>query len=319
MANTTFNGPVRSENGFEVITIDSSTGAVTTVVDFDSTGNAQINGSVDIDNDLTVDDQLLVKDGSHLKYTSTTGFGPADLIVGKGGSLIATANPYAEDTTAAFDLGAKLIYGNNVYRYVGIGGSAVTAGKLLQQPAVVSDHANMSATAVVAVGETAISVETGGTDITLNQYANGYLWVNDVNGEGQMLRVKSNPAHDHSADPSIVITCYDALATALTTNSQLTLLADPSNDLIVAPATETGALMGATVRDMAANKFGWAVIKGPAALLTVGTVVAGNAAVRSGGTAGGVAPATDNVLMEVGDVMAVSANTEYSLINLNLS
>jgi len=54
-------------------------------------------------------------------------------------------------------------------------------------------------------------------------------------------------------------------------------------------------------------------------LLTVGTLVVGNAAVRSGGTAGGVAPATDNVLMEVGDVMAVSANTEYSLINMNLS
>jgi len=30
MANTTFNGPVRSENGFESITINSSTGTVTT-------------------------------------------------------------------------------------------------------------------------------------------------------------------------------------------------------------------------------------------------------------------------------------------------
>jgi len=30
MANTTFNGPVRSQNGFETISIDSTTGAVTT-------------------------------------------------------------------------------------------------------------------------------------------------------------------------------------------------------------------------------------------------------------------------------------------------
>ena len=29
MANTTFNGPVRSQNGFQVISIDSTTGAVT--------------------------------------------------------------------------------------------------------------------------------------------------------------------------------------------------------------------------------------------------------------------------------------------------
>jgi len=38
MANTTFNGPVRSENGFEVININSTTGAVTTTLDIDSTG-----------------------------------------------------------------------------------------------------------------------------------------------------------------------------------------------------------------------------------------------------------------------------------------
>jgi len=301
MANSTFNGPVRSENGFKTIDINSSTGAVTDGLVINADGN------------------IFTDDGGHIQYVAASGFGPADLIVGKGGSQYATANPYAESATQLFPLGSKLIYGNNTYRYVGIGGTAVTAGKLLQQPAVVSDHANMSATAAVAAGETAISVETGGTDITLNQYANGYLWVNDVAGEGQMLRVKSNPAHDHSADPSIVITCYDALATALTTNSQLTLLADPSNDLIVAPAAETGALMGATVIDLTADYFGWAVMSGPAALLTVGTLVVGNAAVRSGGTAGGVAPATDNVLMEVGDVMAVSANTEYSLIMMNLS
>ena len=30
MANTTFSGPVRSQGGFEVITIDASTGTVTT-------------------------------------------------------------------------------------------------------------------------------------------------------------------------------------------------------------------------------------------------------------------------------------------------
>jgi hypothetical protein len=176
----------------------------------------------------------------------------------------------------------------------------------------------MTATAAVAAGETAISVETGGTDITLNQYAGGYLWVNDVNGEGQMLRVKSNPAHDHSADPSIVITCYDDLATALTTSSQLSLIANPNTGLIVAPATETGAIMGATVIDTTASYYAWFTVKGPASLLTVGTLVVGNVAVRSGGTAGGVAPATDNVLTEIGDVMAVSANTEYSLINMNI-
>ena len=38
MANTTFNGPVRSENGFEVINKAASTGVETTVFDVASTG-----------------------------------------------------------------------------------------------------------------------------------------------------------------------------------------------------------------------------------------------------------------------------------------
>lgn len=38
MANTTFNGPVRSENGFEVITKDATSGAVTTSLDIGSDG-----------------------------------------------------------------------------------------------------------------------------------------------------------------------------------------------------------------------------------------------------------------------------------------
>ena len=200
-----------------------------------------------------------------------------------------------------------------------MGSGAVTAGKLVQHAAVIANHTNMTATATTAVGETAISVETSGdTDMTLNQYADGYLWVNDVNGEGQTMRVKSNPAHDHSADPSVVITTYDPLATALTTSSELSLIANPYTGLIVAPATETGTVMGATVIDMTASYYGWFTVSGPQALLSVGTVVVGNICVRSGGTAGGVAPATDNLLTEIGEVMAARADTEYSLVYMNL-
>ena len=39
MANTTFNGPLRSEGGFEQISKSSTTGAITTNFDIDSSGN----------------------------------------------------------------------------------------------------------------------------------------------------------------------------------------------------------------------------------------------------------------------------------------
>ena len=46
MANTTFNGPVRSEGGFEQITKSSTTGAITTNFDIDSSGNITDVGSI---------------------------------------------------------------------------------------------------------------------------------------------------------------------------------------------------------------------------------------------------------------------------------
>ena len=44
MANTTFNGPVRSEGGFEQISIAAKTGTVTTNLDVDSSGNITTTG-----------------------------------------------------------------------------------------------------------------------------------------------------------------------------------------------------------------------------------------------------------------------------------
>lgn len=50
MANTTFQGPVRSENGFQSITVNSTTGAVTTTATF---------GAATTVNDLTVADVVI--------------------------------------------------------------------------------------------------------------------------------------------------------------------------------------------------------------------------------------------------------------------
>ena len=46
MSNTTFNGPVRSEGGFEQITKNSTTGAVTNNFDVDTSGNVSGSGTI---------------------------------------------------------------------------------------------------------------------------------------------------------------------------------------------------------------------------------------------------------------------------------
>ena len=253
--------------------------------------------------------------GSHMQYTEAAGYAASDFLVGKGSSSYGTVDPFTSGASQLFPLGSKLLYGNTTYRYCKMGSGAVTAGKCVTHAASIADHFDLTPTAGVAAGETAISVETAGTDITLNQYAGGYLYVNDAAGEGQMLRIRSNPAHDHSADASIVITTYDDLATAITTSSRITLIADPLSALIVQAATTTGATMGVTVVDMAASHFGWMAVSGPQAVLTSGTLVVGNHAVPLG-AAGAVGPAAGDVIQVIGTVMIVNVTTDYSLINL---
>ena len=64
MANTTFNGSVRSENGFKQVTKSSTLGTFT--------DNFVVNSSGNIYNTA----------GGHVQYAAATGYGPADLIVG---------------------------------------------------------------------------------------------------------------------------------------------------------------------------------------------------------------------------------------------
>ena len=305
MAKSSFSGPVRSQNGFITYRVNSTTGAETTY-------GTREGGAYQI--------------GSTTGTSSILGFAPTDFFMGKGSNPDSVINPFASGTTSVSDalgndipLGSVLYYGDRVFRYGLAGGVALTAGKLVQTiVGTKADHQDLAPTANVAAAEYAISVETAGTDLTLNQYAGGYLYVNDGAGQGQCLKIKSNPVHDHSDDPSVVITCHDALATAIPTSSKVSLMSDPWSGLVVAPAAETGAVMGVPVVDMALSAYGWFQTYGPAAVLTVGTLVLGHNAVRSATVAGGVAPATSDILDIVGTVMLVDVTTAYSLIKLNI-
>ena len=305
MANSSFSGPVRSKNGFITYRVNSTTGAETTY-------GTREGGAYQI--------------GSTTGTSSILGFAPTDFFTGKGSNPDSIINPFTSGTTSVTDslgndipLGSVLYYGDRVFRYGLAGGVALTAGKLVQTAVgTKADHQDLAPTAAVAAGEYEISVETAGTDLTLNQYAGGYLYVNDGAGEGQCLKIKSNPVHDHSDDPSVVITCHDALATAVATSSKVSLITDPWSAVLVAPAAETGAVIGVPVVDMAASAYGWFQTYGPAAVLTVGTIVLGHNVVRSATVAGGVAPATSDILDIVGTTMLVDVTTDYSLIKLNI-
>ena len=86
MANTTFNGAVRSKNGFKTIDVTAATGAITDGLVINSDGN------------------IFTDSGAHTQYVAATGYGPADLIVGKGGSQYGTVDPYTSGASQLFPL-----------------------------------------------------------------------------------------------------------------------------------------------------------------------------------------------------------------------
>jgi len=271
----------------------------------------------------TVTSALTFKGSNTFDVDSTTTAVNTSVLQGK-----IAADPYAVGTVKLFPLGTELVYGQRTFRYAFMNG-AVTAGKLLQQAPHVAHHINMTVTnadAVVgsyshAIGSTTISVETNGTNLVVNEFADGYLLVNDAQGEGQLLRIKSHPAHVHGTDPSVVFTTYDPLSTAIVKNaSQLSAHHNVYNHVIVAPAAETGAVVGATLRDMPDNNYGWVVTNGPAGLLAGETMVLGHKFMRSDADAGAIMPDNgDDLTPQLGQVMAGGVvDTEYVLGYLNV-
>lgn len=87
MANTTFSGPVRSQNGFETITIDSTTGAVTTTA---TIGPATSVASVSATGNITADSGTAPTAGGMLAFqmSSTAGLG---IYVGSGAPTVSAA------------------------------------------------------------------------------------------------------------------------------------------------------------------------------------------------------------------------------------
>jgi hypothetical protein len=199
---------------------------------------------------------------------------------------------------------------------------AVTAGKVVSSPIVDTDHDLDLVTAAAAVGATEVTVTLGSTAVTLDQYADGVLYVNDLIGEGQKFRIKGHPAADASA--TVVITLYsnDKVRTALDSTSQCGLATNECFNVVVTPTTDAQNPVGLTCVDVADNAYFWAITRGVASAFTDGTVIVGQIVRTSNGVAGAVEAvsfADDVEYTTVGTVRGViGGNLDYTLISVRL-
>ena len=107
MANTTFSGPVRSENGFEQITKNATTGAVTTSATYNATITGGVQslsgaGAVDLTNLIT---EVTTTGANALTLADGTTSGQIKIInmIVDGGDGTLTPVTFANGTTITFD------------------------------------------------------------------------------------------------------------------------------------------------------------------------------------------------------------------------
>ena len=231
-------------------------------------------------------------------------------------------------------IGARMVLPDGsefVYAY---SGEAITAGKVTMQAQTASDHikdlavasaASAGATQVVLTngGSTAVTASSSytGTGTTVGDYEDGYLFINDVDGEGQMWSIKNHSAAATGASLTINLHDTDKVATALTTSSQAGILKNPQNGVEVWDVNDIdGIAAGVPRADVTANYYFWNQVKGLAAVLTNGTVVLGKNVMTGSTTDGSADVVADDSSAEfiLGGVVAVGATTEYSGVYLNI-
>ena len=225
---------------------------------------------------------------------------------------------YKESDTQKTDLGALArTPDGRAFRYVKAGGTALVAGKLQQGPDITAYHQNVAVAAAAAIGATQVTVTLGATAATAGQYANGYLIVNDETGEGQTYQIKSNPAADASA--SLVVTLYDedALVTALTTSSEVCLIPNLYNGVIVNPTTPTNAPVGVAVYPITASYYGWVQVYGVVSCLNDSNTTVGLAIAPSQSVAGSVKTGA-TTLDSIGTALQAGVDTEYRTVFLRI-
>jgi hypothetical protein len=88
MANTTFNGPVRSENGFETISINSSTGAVTVT---STIGPAMSVTSLSATGNVTADSNVALVAGGATAFIATNTANNMGIYFGSGVPTVSAA------------------------------------------------------------------------------------------------------------------------------------------------------------------------------------------------------------------------------------
>ena len=236
-----------------------------------------------------------------------------------------SVTPFEEHSAQKFPLGTQLDYGDRSYRYCLADSTAIATGQLCQS-GVIEANGDVTDMAVdtPAVGATSMEVTNGGnTAIAADEFAEGWLHVNDGTGEGYAYRIKGNDQMDASAAGTVFL--YDSVRVALVAASTVSLTHSKYYGVIIHPSPPTAQLVGVTNIAVTASYYFWAQTKGPCAVPNdnASTPNVQGALCRASEVHDGFIALLDYDessinLREVGTTMHLNADDEYNLVDLNL-
>lgn len=207
---------------------------------------------------------------------------------------------------------------DRAFRYAKAGASNISHGKLQKKPAASANYTNKAVNAAVAIGGKVVTFTPGASAATANEYAEGYLVVNDATGEGYSYKVSGHLANAGSVELSVNLT--DPIRVALTTSSEVTLVHNFWNGVIEATGATTFAA-GVPVVDVTAGDYAWLQTKGVASVLIGAAATAGAQLMGDASTAGAVTDNTDVTTVQTEIIVArasiaAGVSTEYNPVVL---
>ena len=227
-------------------------------------------------------------------------------------------------TSQIHPYGTRMVLPDGRVFYYGQTDGAQTAGAICQSAVGVANHDMDLAVNTAAAGAKSLSVTVGGTAVTANQYADGYVYVNDGTGEGHIYKVRQHDAIDSSGSGTINLYDGDAIVVAFEAATIVGLAKNPYKDFIVFPTTATGHPVGVAATDFDDDDYGWLQTWGPAAVLCDVAFVIGNHVRVSDNTAGSGEPLDRDGSNENEETIGVATliapvTTDYGVVNLTIN
>jgi len=232
-----------------------------------------------------------------------------------------------ESSTQTHPLGTKMILPDGRIYYYAVNSSAAitTGGQIVDGIAAVAAH-DMDLVAAAASAEAITFTTTTSLTTTKDQYAGGYVYINDGPGQGEVYSVRSNTLVAGAAGLSITIEDDGGFATALTTATRFGLMYSPYTDVKIVDGngTMTTGVLGVTTMPLTASYYCWLQTSGPAAVLMGAQVgIVGDGIARSQQDEDGTVERTDysdeSDLVNLGVSMGIPAiATDYQWVMLNI-